>query len=107
LELGIGVGLFARYFLDWFRALCDREAKDYYDRLCYVAADRSPRMLRDAARAGVFVGHPGRYRLRVIDALNPAPGLFADADVRECGARPLRAVFLNYLLDCLPACVVR
>src|SRR5580704_17091521 len=71
LELGIGVGLFARYFLDWFRHLSDEAGKDYYDRLCYVAADRSARMLRDAGRHGVFQNHPGRYRLRLADALQP------------------------------------
>src|SRR5262245_58565851 len=67
LELGIGVGLFARFFLDWFERLCDREDKDYYDRLCYVAADYSAKMLRDAGRHGIFQNHPGRYRLRMAD----------------------------------------
>src|ERR1700690_4066092 len=33
LELGIGVGLFARFFLDRFRELCRQNGKDYYDRL--------------------------------------------------------------------------
>jgi hypothetical protein len=60
LELGIGVGLFARDFLDWFQQLCDQAGVDYYDRLCYVAADRSDKMLRDAGRHGVFLNHPGR-----------------------------------------------
>ena len=50
LELGIGVGLFARYFLDNFRDLCLKNKKDYYDRLCYIAADRSRRMLLDVDR---------------------------------------------------------
>ena len=40
LEIGIGVGLFARFFLDTFRDLCLENKKDYYDRLCYIAADR-------------------------------------------------------------------
>lgn len=31
LEIGIGVGLFARFFLDWFEHLCDQHSKDYYD----------------------------------------------------------------------------
>src|SRR3977135_3070790 len=39
LELGIGVGLFARFFLDHFQDLCKREKKDFYSRLTYVAAD--------------------------------------------------------------------
>src|SRR5262245_40840690 len=40
LEIGIGVGLFARFFLDHFRELCKEERKDFYDRLCYIAGDR-------------------------------------------------------------------
>jgi hypothetical protein len=54
LELGIGVGLFARYFLDAFRDLCQEHQKDYYDRLCYIAADRSERMLLDVCRHGAW-----------------------------------------------------
>ena len=50
LELGIGVGLFARYFLDHVRELCRRNKKDYYERLTYIAADRSQRMLHDVLR---------------------------------------------------------
>jgi hypothetical protein len=107
LELGIGVGLFARYFLDWFQRLCEEAGKDYYDRLCYVAADRSPRMLRDAGRHGVFLNHPGRYRLRVADALCPGLTLLADGDIGQQATRPFRAVFLNYVLDCLPPTVLK
>src|SRR5437899_252682 len=36
LELGIGVGLFARFFLDHFRQLCREAGKDYYERLHYI-----------------------------------------------------------------------
>ena len=113
LELGIGVGLFARYFLDSFRDLCVENRKDYYDRLCYIAADRSRRMLFDVLRHGVLANHPGRYRIRQVDALEPEK-LLQDLMFRggkkphaERGEyRPLRAVFLNYLLDCLPAAVL-
>jgi len=105
LELGIGVGLFARYFLDNFRDLCRQHNKDYYDRLCYIAADRSERMLMDVARHGVLGNHPGRYRLRQVDAMKPE---LLPNDVMFLGhpGKPLRAVFLNYLLDCLPAAVL-
>jgi hypothetical protein len=106
LELGIGVGLFARFFLDAFRDLCARQHKDYYERLTYIAADRSQRMLLDVSRHGLFAHHPGRYRLRLVDALDPAP-LLQDLMFRGQPARPLRAVFLNYLLDCLPAAVLQ
>jgi hypothetical protein len=53
LELGIGVGLFARFFLDAFRDLCWQENKDYYDRLCYIAAARNE-SLHHAGRDWVF-----------------------------------------------------
>ncbi len=106
LELGIGVGLFARYFLDALRELCRKEKKDYYDRLTYIAADRSERMLLDVARHGVLGGHPGRYKLRLVDAMQPGLHLPYDAMYRQHKGKPLRAVFLNYLLDCLPAAVL-
>ncbi len=127
LELGIGVGLFARYFLDHVRTLCRQHQKDYYERLTYIAADRSRRMLDDVLRHGVLAEHPGRYRVRQVDALEPET-LLADvgflpsapAFVTSAPSPPtplprggegskgpgLRAVFLNYLLDCLPAAVL-
>src|ERR1700722_3944481 len=71
LELGIGVGLFARYFLDHVQLLSRQHKKDYYERLTYIAADRSPRMLQDVLRHGVLAEHPGRYRVRQLDALPP------------------------------------
>jgi tetratricopeptide (TPR) repeat protein len=110
LELGIGVGLFARYFLDSFRDLCVTHKRDYYDRLCYIAADKSPRMLFDVLRHGVLANHPGRYRLRQVDAMEPEKLLndimFSGAGRVKAPTR-LRAVFLNYLLDCLPAAVLQ
>ncbi len=122
LELGIGVGLFARYFLDSLRSLCRQHRKDYYERLTYIAADRSERMLHDVLRHGVLAEHPGRYRVRQVDALHPETLLgdvgFADVghvfNVPGTGGHVqnvphsgrLRAVFLNYLLDCLPAAVL-
>jgi hypothetical protein len=107
LELGIGVGLFARFFLDWFEHLCDQAGADYYERLCYVGADRSEQMLRDACRNGIFLNHPGRYRLRLADALSPEQSLLEDPDIRRLGPRPFRAVFLNDILDCLPPTVLK
>jgi tetratricopeptide (TPR) repeat protein len=106
LELGIGVGLFARYFLDAFRDLCRQQRKDWYHRLIYIAADRSRRMLQDVVRHGVLSQHPGRYRLRLLDAMQPGDKLPYDAMFRGHPGKPVRAVFLNYLLDCLPAAVL-
>ncbi len=127
LELGIGVGLFARYFLDTLRDLCRQHKRDYYNRLTYIAADKSERMLHDLLRHGVLAEHPGRYRVRQVDALHPETlladvgfGVNGAADVGHVFNVPgkdghvrnvphngrLRAVFLNYLLDCLPAAVL-
>src|SRR5262249_5385790 len=99
LELGIGVGLFARYFLDAFRELCVHNGKDYYDRLTYVAGDYSEEILLDLCRHGVLADHAGRYVVRVINALCPERDLPHDLLVGPGGTQPLRAVFLNYLLD--------
>ena len=62
-------------------------------------------------RHGVlFNHHPGRYRLRIVDAMCPEKELptrdvaFVDHPRKD---RPFRAVFLNYLLDCLPAAVLQ
>jgi tetratricopeptide (TPR) repeat protein len=106
LELGIGVGLFARFFLDHFRDLCLQGKKDFYERLCYVAADRSERMLTDVLRHGVLGNHPGRYRARLVDAMKPEEFLPKDVMFLGHEGKPFRAVFLNYLLDCLPAAVL-
>jgi tetratricopeptide (TPR) repeat protein len=107
LELGIGVGLFARFFLDHFQELCARHKKTYYHRLCYVAADRSERMLLDVLRHGVLGNHPGRYLVRQVDALKVGEALPFDARFGEVKGKPFRAVFLNYLLDCLPAAMLQ
>jgi tetratricopeptide (TPR) repeat protein len=106
LELGPGIGLFARFFLDAFRLLCEEQGTDYYDRLCYVAGDYSEPMLRDAGRHGVFADHAGHYALRVVNALRADEALAGEPLFQGCGGRPFRAVFLNYLLDCLPAAVL-
>jgi tetratricopeptide (TPR) repeat protein len=107
LELGIGVGLFARFFLDRFRQICDERGKDYYDRIHYVAADYSEQMLRDAGRHGIFANHPGRYLFRAANALCPERTLVGDPIFGAMADRPFPAIFLNYLLDCLPATVLR
>ncbi len=84
-------------------------------------------MLHDLLRHGVLAEHAGRYRVRQVDALHPETlladvgfGVNGAADVGHVFYVPgkdghvrnvphngrLRAVFLNYLLDCLPAAVL-
>ncbi len=64
-------------------------------------------MLLDACRRGIFADHAGRYALRVVDALDPERSLGRDPLFGGLADRPFRAVFLNYLLDCLPATVLQ
>jgi len=100
LEIGVGTGLFARYFLDALRDICIVHTKDYYDRLIYVATDWSERSLSDLQRHGVLAGHSERCEIRIADALNA--GLCLDSpDVS------FRAIFMNYLLDSLPSTVLK
>jgi tetratricopeptide (TPR) repeat protein len=109
LELGAGTGLFAKYFLDVFRAICRQERRDYYDRLLYLATDRSPRTVEQWEERGQFDDHRAdgarRVELGVCDALQPArlqPPSGAPGELSN-----LRAVFCNYILDVLPATVLR
>jgi tetratricopeptide (TPR) repeat protein len=96
LEVGAGSALFARYFLDEFRDLCRRHDRDFYDRLRFHVTDRSPGSVRHWLEREVFGEHGGRVTTGVCDAqsLEPVEG-------------PLRAVFANYVLDSLPAAVLR
>jgi len=91
--------LFARYFLDSFRALCGEHGKDYYDRLTYVVTDKSPATVRQWNERGLFQGHKERVSSSVFD---PA---CSESTVRT--PTHLRAVFCNYVLDVMPTSVVR
>jgi hypothetical protein len=63
-------------------------------------------MLMDASNHGIFVNHPGRFLLRVLDALHPERDLVSESGLTGKKNHRFRAVFLNYLLDCLPAAVL-
>lgn len=106
LELGAGLGLFARYFLDAFRERCAAEGTDFYERLVFYVTDSSPRTVEQWSERGLFDGHrPGVVRPGVCDALAPAVISLHDG-TRQALPR-LRAVFGNYVLDVLPSTVAR
>jgi SAM-dependent MidA family methyltransferase len=96
LELGAGSGLFALLFLNAFRALCQEGAHDFYNRLRYVVTDVSPATVAQWQERRLFADHGQHVSL-----------LVADANAELPAAGPLRAVFCNYLLDVLPAAIVR
>jgi len=105
LELGGGLGLFARLFLESFARLCRQEGADYYDRLVYVASDGSRRTVERWREAGLFTGHEAHVVLGVCDGTRPS------RIEPLAGATPIpetwQAVICNYVLDVLPAAVVR
>jgi len=97
LELGAGCGLFARLLLGNFRRLCAETGRDFYDRLEYVVTDLSPATVSQWDQRRLFAEHASHVTCLVADA--SAPALPVEG--------PLRAVFCNYLLDVLPAALVR
>jgi len=107
LELGVGPGLFARFILDYFRDLCAQKGKDYYDRLIYVATDKSAKMLDDIEQQGLFAAHSGHYRLVRVDAMQPDIDLRGMDNFGPEETPRFRAVFLNYILDLLPNAALR
>lgn len=110
LELGAGTGLFARFFLDAFAAICRQEGASYYDKFVYVVTDGSRRTVEQWVERNIFGPHAGHAALAVADALC-APHLEWVLPVPDAAAPPrlegLAAVFTNYLLDVLPAAVIR
>jgi len=105
LELGAGTGLFARQFLDVFQTLCQQEGCDFYQRLTYFVSDRSHRTIQQWQERGVFQPHLQQVVIGHCDALAPEQLTSPGGQVYEMHG--LRGVLCNYLLDVLPAAIVR
>lgn len=109
LELGAGTGLFARLFLEAFAAICLKEGAAYYDQLVYLVTDASRRTVEQWIERDIFGAHVGHVALGVADALCAEQVEWAR--IPNTSAPPqlegLAAVFTNYLLDVMPAAVVR
>ncbi len=97
LELGAGSGLFARYLLDELQRLCIERGRSDYERLEYWVTDASPAMVDAWRQRGQFAPHAARVQLRACAAEAAA----------SLQPHPWHAVFANYVLDVLPADVVR
>ena len=105
LELGAGIGLFARYVLDAFQRICQQENADFYERLRYFVSDRSRRSVEQWVERDLFALHRDHVVLGTCDAR--APRLFRELDGRPYALGDLRPVVCNYVLDVLPCAVVR
>lgn len=105
LELGAGTGLFARYFLDAFETICEQEGHSFYDRLTYLVSDNSPRTAAQWTERQLFADHVGHVIVGTCDGGDVATFRSAAGELVAVGR--LRAVFCNYVLDVLPAAVVR
>jgi tetratricopeptide (TPR) repeat protein len=106
LELGAGVGLFARHFLDAFAAECRKASSDLYDRLTFVVSDRFEKTVIGWQRDGVFAGHEAHVLLCVCDASTPGKLALPGGGSPPSLAAAV-AVFCNYLLDVLPTAIAR
>jgi tetratricopeptide (TPR) repeat protein len=95
LEYGAGCGLFARLFLDAFRDLCAAEARDFYDHLDLLVTDGSTVTVEQWREREIFADHREHVITQVLGALEELP------------VPQVRAAFCNYLLDQLPATMVR
>ena len=99
LELGPGSGLFAKLLLDELRRRSREQRRDYYERTTLVLADSSRAMLDAISANGVLAEHEGRYELVHSDPSRPHQA--------AVDGEGLRAIFLNYVLDSLPASILR
>jgi tetratricopeptide (TPR) repeat protein len=105
LELGGGLGLFARFFVESFARLCQQQGTDYYDRLTYVLTDGSRRTVEQWRELGIFSGYEDHVVLAVCDATRPSR--IEQLEGRAAMSGAWQAVICNYVLDVLPTAIVR
>lgn len=101
-ELAVGLGLHARFFLDRLRDRCTEENRDFYNRIVFYATDLSRKTLEDILYQQTLTPHAPRVRFGSINAMTP--NTFIDhesGETHDLSGKP-RLVMLNYLLDVLP-----
>ncbi|MEM9490655.1 MAG: SAM-dependent methyltransferase, partial [Myxococcota bacterium] len=101
-ELGLGIGLFARLFLLRFRELCQLDNRDFFARLTYYATDFAEHNLRDIERLGTLAEFGEQVRLGVVDAVQPERFQALGSETSEPWSAPIDAFLHNYLYDSLP-----
>ncbi len=102
LEFGCGSGFFAKLLLDRLKMVDPA----LYDRVRYVATDRSSAMVGQVRKQGILEEHGDRVVLAQLDAND----LSQAAEQLGCQGLPglggYQAIFTNYLLDSLPFLVL-
>jgi tetratricopeptide (TPR) repeat protein len=104
LEFGAGTGLFARFFLDTFKSVCEQEDRNYYERLRYVVTDYSRRTVEQWCEREMFSGHAEQVVPAICDAAHPRSITSLTGEALEM--LPVQAVLCNYVLDVLPCSIV-
>lgn len=102
LETGAGTGMFARFFLEEFERLCVNSGHDFYSRIVYYVTDGSPESVRQWCQLGLFEGKPA-----VAGIAQGCDPLLINTGSGELRLAGLRAVFANYVIDSMPAAVLR
>jgi tetratricopeptide (TPR) repeat protein len=105
MECGAGTGLFALLLLEEFAAICLERDRDYFQRLCYVVTDASQQTVRDWETKAVFANYADHVFTGVADAT--CPDLLTTNAGETLRVERVQAYFLNYVLDSLPATIVR
>lgn len=105
LELGAGLGLHARHFLDRFRSASEQAGVELYERLTYYVTDLSSATVEDWAERHLFATHEGHVVLAQCDASRP--GELSTSDGEAIHLDDLHAIHANYLLDSLPTAILR
>lgn len=120
LELGAGLGLFARHFLDALRSECLDMGRNEYDRVVYFITDGSERTAERWIESDLFNAHPSHVvvgvtdallpdRVRVIGNAAPLPShalSLAKDRYGKFSPGAFHAIFANYLFDSLPATIL-
>lgn len=104
LELGSGVGLFAKYFLDQLKKICYSKNKELFKRIHFMITDYSVKNLNDIIESKVFDEYKksGNVDFYTLDINNPENLKNIDGIELKIENNMLSAVIANYLYCVIP-----
>ena len=98
LEIGAGLGVFARQVLERFKSYCLEGGRDHWERLEMIVTDRSVEILEGIAHRETFLGWEEHVRLGQLDATAPSVVRWSDGQEEELGE-----VHVVQILPCVGA----